>query len=435
MGDKDLDLSLFNNLDWSILNNWPTEKEYIESEVRYGVYTKFLDVEPGDIVFDIGSSIGPFTASILHKQPKEIHCFEPHKELHNSLCNNLKSISNVYINNVAISSNTNQVLDPQDFFPLDNHSVKKQVNTIKFSDYISSKNIEKIDFLKTDCEGAEWDIFTQENFNWISKNVRKIAGEFHLYNLDTKIKFIRFRDLYLINAGNVKVYISNKYANVDLITDRIWDNDFVYANLNYCNISFEFGNTYSKNPKPTVWVVDNFYDDPNKIRNFALAQEYIEGGLGRGFIGRRTEKQFLFLGLKERFEEIMGRTIVAWESHGMNGRFQIAWSGEPLVYHCDSQRWAGMLYLTPNAPYACGTSLLAHKVTRARSYYDSGWDAAWTNVPGDSHLDGTSFESVDVLGNVFNRLVIFDASCIHSASQYFGTVRENSRLWQMFFFD
>jgi hypothetical protein len=42
---------------------------------------------------------------------------------------------------------------------------------------------------------------------------------------------------------------------------------------------------------------------------------------------------------------------------------------------------------------------------------------------------------VDVLGNVYNRLVIFDASAIHSASQYFGTVKENSRLWQMFFFD
>ena len=41
----------------------------------------------------------------------------------------------------------------------------------------------------------------------------------------------------------------------------------------------------------------------------------------------------------------------------------------------------------------------------------------------------------DVLGNVYNRLVIFDASAIHSASEYFGTIKENARLWQMFFFD
>jgi hypothetical protein len=184
----------------------------------------------------------------------------------------------------------------------------------------------------------------------------------------------------------------------------------------------------------TCWAVDNFYQNPDEVRKFALEQTYVEGGFGRGFIGRRTEQQFLFPGLKERFEEIMGRKISKWEEHGMNGRFQVAWSGEPLVYHCDSQKWAGMLYLTPDAPYSCGTTLYAHKQTRARTYYDNGWDAAWKDVPGDCHLDGTHFEPVDVLGNVYNRLVIFDASAIHSASQYFGTVMENARLWQMFFF-
>ena len=189
------------------------------------------------------------------------------------------------------------------------------------------------------------------------------------------------------------------------------------------------------NSKSTSWVVDNFYESPDEVREFALKQEYVEGGFGRGFIGRRTEQQFLFPGLKERFEEIMGREITEWESHGMNGRFQVAWAGEPLVYHCDSQKWGGMLYLTPEAPYQCGTTLYAHKKTRARNYYEEGWDAAWKDVPGDPHLDGTHFEPVDILGNVYNRLVIFDASSIHSASQYFGTVMDNARLWQMFFFD
>ena len=195
--------------------------------------------------------------------------------------------------------------------------------------------------------------------------------------------------------------------------------------------------TFSINSRAcqTSWVVDSFYSDPDKVRKFALGQEYLEGGLGKGFIGRRTHKQFLFPELKDKFQDIMGKKITNWEEHGMNGRFQVAWSGEPLVYHCDSQKWGGMLYLTPGAPYQCGTTLYANKQTRARTYYDQGWNAAWVNVPGDCHLDGTPFEPVDVLGNVYNRLVIFDASCIHSASQYFGTNANNSRLWQMFFFD
>jgi FkbM family methyltransferase len=191
----------------------------------------------------------------------------------------------------------------------------------------------------------------------------------------------------------------------------------------------------SEKVSQTCWVVDNFYENPDEVRKFALEQEYVEGGFGRGFIGRRTEQQFLFPGLKEKFEEIMGMKITKWQEHGMNGRFQNCHSGEALVYHCDSQKWGGMLYLTPSAPYQCGTTLYANKKTRARSYHDPGWNDAWDNMPGDPHLDRTPFEPVDVVGNVYNRLMIFDASCIHSASEYFGTVMENSRLWQMFFFD
>lgn len=424
--------SLYDKLNWGYFYYAPLHKEFIESEIRHGIYTKFFDVEPGDIVFDIGASIGPFTATILDKNPKEVHCFEPDPKFYETLIDNLGSYQNVHLNWAGIGSKTENNVTLKSFIVPDELFV---ANIISFKEYVDTRKITKIDFLKLDCEGAEWDIFTEENFDWISKNIKKITGEFHLSDRAAKDNFIRFRDTYLINAKNLTAFISNKYAIIEPITSSIWDNDFVYANLNYCNISFQFGNKQNIAAKPTAWIVDNFYEDPYTIRKFALNQKYIEGGLGRGFIGRRTEKQFLFLDLKERFESIMGQKITAWESHGQNGKFQIAWSGEPLVYHCDSQRWAGMLYLTPGAPYSCGTSLLAHKVTRARSYYDKGWDAAWVGIPGECHLDGTPFEPVDVLGNVFNRLVIFDASCIHSASQYFGTVRENSRLWQMFFFD
>jgi hypothetical protein len=181
-----------------------------------------------------------------------------------------------------------------------------------------------------------------------------------------------------------------------------------------------------------LWVVENFYSNPDSIRAHALAVPYIEGGLGRGFIGRRTQSQYLWPGLKERFESIMGIKIREWESHGMNGRFQMCYAGQPPVYHCDAQQWAGMIYLTPNAPFHTGTNLLAHKATGARSYHDPRFNEVF---PDENFLDGTPFEDVDKAGNVYNRLVIFDASSIHCAGGYFGNNPQNTRLWQMFFFD
>ena len=42
---------------------------------------------------------------------------------------------------------------------------------------------------------------------------------------------------------------------------------------------------------------------------------------------------------------------------------------------------------------------------------------------------------VDKIGNIYNRVVLFDSRCIHAASEYFGNTKENSRLFQLFFFD
>jgi len=418
------------------------EREVIEEQV----YRFWNDVKENDVVLDIGASVGAYTISILDKNPKQIYCVEPSKSLINLLEKNCTSYlgdrsntntSITYINNAIVNDRDDQV----NVFGSD-----KFFTPITFSELIHKYAIKNIDFMKVDCEGGEYSIFTEQNLDFIINHVKFIAIEIHLKGDGFRDKFKQFRDNFLTKFKNYKVMSCTRqnisWGNSLDIKSDIFDDYFIdnyncefmiYISNESCSKESEV--LLSQNSKPTSWIVDNFYEDPYQVREFALNQDYVEGGFGRGFIGRRTEQQFLFPGLKERFEEIMGRKIIKWEDYGMNGRFQIAWSGEPLVYHCDSQKWGGMIYLTPDAPYECGTTLYAHKKTRARTYFDEGWDASWKDVPGDCHLDGTPFEPVDVLGNVYNRLVIFDASAIHSASKYFGTVKENARLWQMFFFD
>ena len=194
--------------------------------------------------------------------------------------------------------------------------------------------------------------------------------------------------------------------------------------------------TFYSNPKPALWVVDNFYDDPYAVREFALRQEYNQGGLGRGYIGKRSCEQFLFPGLKEAFQKITGIPITRWEEHGMNGRFQSTIAGEPNVYHSDEQTWAGAIYLTPDAPYNAGTSLIAHKPTRIRHSSHPEAYKMWSDPNTyDIHLDPSPWERIDVAANVFNRLVIWNAHCPHAAGEYFGDTLDTSRLIHLFFFD
>lgn len=183
-----------------------------------------------------------------------------------------------------------------------------------------------------------------------------------------------------------------------------------------------------------LFVVDNFYEDPLAVRNFALNQYYFDDG---GYLGMRTRKQFFFDGVKESMERIIGEKITDWESQPMNGRFQTCKAGTPIVYHCDDQKWAAMVYLTPNAPIECGTSFYRHKETKKyhSSQIDLNTQESLEVFNQLTFFDKTPYEKIDTVGNVFNRLVIFDGGLIHAASEYFGWDIPSSRLFHMYFFN
>ena len=176
-------------------------------------------------------------------------------------------------------------------------------------------------------------------------------------------------------------------------------------------------------------VVDNFYENPDAIREFALSLDFqFHPNYHKG---KRTDQCYRFDGLKERFEQIIGRKVINWEKYGTNGCFQYCIGGDQLVYHCDTQQYAGVLFLTPDAPVNTGTCLFRSIHTKKMKVSKEEHDHVFRN----GFLDPTQFERVDTVGNVYNRLVLFDSLSIHAAAEYFGTNKENGRLFQLFFFD
>jgi hypothetical protein len=79
----------------------------------------------------------------------------------------------------------------------------------------------------------------------------------------------------------------------------------------------------------------------------------------------------------------------------------------------------------------------AHKETKIRHSSEINWERGEGLKVFNQHtfLDGSPYERVDMVGNVFNRLVIFDGNLIHSGHDYFGWDIASSRLFQIFFFD
>ena len=179
-----------------------------------------------------------------------------------------------------------------------------------------------------------------------------------------------------------------------------------------------------------IFVVDDFYKEPEKVREFALKQEYYRDL--NYFKGQRSINRYLNHDIKSKFEEIIGQKITVWEEHLMNGVFNACSAEEHVVYHCDNQNFAGVIYLNIDPPYDSGTSLLANKKSRARHVNQiANFDECFSG----GFYDKTKFDVVDNIGNVFNRLIIFDSKSIHAASAYFGQNLNDSRLTHLFFFD
>ena len=194
-------------------------KETIIQEIfEDKIYEKYFEVEEGDIVFDIGASLGPFTFSILHKNPSHVFAFEPSYEEFKTLVLNTRH-GNVTQINKGISKEIGQF----DFEFVFEQSEGHKMYSTTFMKVVSDYNIKKIDFLKTDCETGEYDIFTTENIFWIKENVRKISGEWHIREPWMKDKFRIFRDTYLRLFPNFVV------CSIDGVnmSEHVWHEDFV----------------------------------------------------------------------------------------------------------------------------------------------------------------------------------------------------------------
>jgi FkbM family methyltransferase len=179
-------------------------------------YEKFYQIKEGDIVVDIGASVGPFTYSILHKKPKHVFCLEPSEREFKTLVKNTIGYPVTQINKGI--SHTNSVVESNMLF-----GGESEMEAMTFKKFVSIFGFDKIDFVKTDCEGGEYDIFTEENLHYLINNVSHIAGEWHLETYEEKIKFRNFRDNHLNHFEKFYVF---SVDGIDIKWD-LWNEHFI----------------------------------------------------------------------------------------------------------------------------------------------------------------------------------------------------------------
>ena len=147
-----------------------------------------FEIKPEDTVVDIGGHIGIFAVYAARKANKgKVLVYEPVPENFEILKKNkkLNKLANLKINNSAVTSKRGYVnlnISKSNSGGHSIHSVDTKetlkVPSITLGDIFKKNKIKKINYLKIDTEGAEFDIILNSPKE-VFKNVEKIIMEYH----------------------------------------------------------------------------------------------------------------------------------------------------------------------------------------------------------------------------------------------------------------
>lgn len=194
---------------------------------------------------------------------------------------------------------------------------------------------------------------------------------------------------------------------------------------------------------PTI-IVDNFYKEPDKVREFALKQDFLDSP--GNYPGKRT-KQLHELN-RELFDGFCSKLFSLYFTQ-VEIKYKVDTSfwkvgtldSDPLspknmgFIHNDNCLFAGVIYLVPGFNYNLGTTIYrrikesAHKPNPAmKKYYSTGEDVGFDNYILQNN---SVYEESIKIGNAYNRLISFDSSIPHAPSHYY--MGDETRLVQVFF--
>ena len=163
---------------------------------EYDSLEKFK-IDEKDLIIDIGAHLGFFTIKAAKQAYNgTVYALEPFSKHYSLLKNNILSnnIKNVKFYNQAITDKASELTfyytmhgDPGDtsLFKINQEEniFEEKVKSVSLQDFFNQEKITKCNFLKLDCEGAEYAILMAADGSTLSK-IQKIAMEWHRFAPD-----------------------------------------------------------------------------------------------------------------------------------------------------------------------------------------------------------------------------------------------------------
>lgn len=180
-----------------------------------------FQINQNDIVLDIGAHIGLFTLYASQFCTKGlIYSFEPMKDNYELLLENIKSnnLEQVKIFNLAVSNSDDPIKlfinnDESGHSMFSQSSQNLMVDSISLKKIFDDNKIEHCNFLKLDCEGAEYEIIKNLPLSYFEK-IDKIIIEYHMADSNPQL-LIELKKI-LVDQ-NFKIETKSLFSNIGFL--------------------------------------------------------------------------------------------------------------------------------------------------------------------------------------------------------------------------
>lgn len=212
---------------------------------------------------------------------------------------------------------------------------------------------------------------------------------------------------------------------------------------------------FDKEIKIPSICIDDFYENPDDVRDFALSLDYRPSD---GFRPGKTST-FLYKANRKFYDDFCNKLVsiffdyessrVDWE---IDTFFQLTDSldqkkNSPLNIpwvHADGNEIAGLIYLTKNPTKNTGTSIYKcndinkfnkiwerYKIQQKCPRLEFFKNNITENYEQEVNENNSCFEETISFKNVYNRLIAYDGNSWHGAQNYYA--EKEPRLTQVFF--
>jgi FkbM family methyltransferase len=169
------------------------------------------ELNTNSIVFDVGGYLGTWSEVIYSKYGSNVYIFEPVNNFFDIINRKFHNYEKIKVYNFGLSNKTSKeymYFDDNGSSLYNKSNSKLQIDLVSMFDFMINNNIEKIDLLKLNVEGEEYNIMYHLIENKLINKINKFQIQYHKFveDFDKKREYI---SNFLLNNNYIRVYNYN----------------------------------------------------------------------------------------------------------------------------------------------------------------------------------------------------------------------------------